>query len=219
MYHNVAPEDSVTRYNIHPEQFAEHMQALADWGYETITPAQLTQAITEGAPLPERPIIITFDDGYYNVYEHAFPIMAEHDFAGVAYIVANRLKSYGFMGAPQLTEMIEAGWEVGSHSYTHSDLTLDHSQAFNEIFYSREDMSTALEVQVTSFAYPFGAFDQYLGDRTQKWGYTNAMGLGKHWTHNAGSLYYLSRIEIEGGFSIEQLGALLPWSAPPEPES
>ena len=80
------------------------MQALDDWGYTTITAKQLIKAITKGEALPPRPIVITFDDGHYSVYEYAFPIMQEHGFFGVTYIVANRLKSYGFTGAPQLEE-------------------------------------------------------------------------------------------------------------------
>jgi len=216
MYHNIDPEGTSSRYNTTPEVFAKQMQALADWGYHTITAAQLTQAILEGAPLPDRPIVITFDDGHYSVYEYAFPIMQEHGFFGVTYIVANRLKSVGFTGEPQLKEMIQAGWEVGSHSYTHSDLSLDHSKAFNEINYSREHLSDSLDFPVTSFAYPYGAFDQYLGDRTSKWGYTNAMGLGTRWAHTEYSLFYLQRIEIQGGMNMDVFASLLPWAAPPD---
>ncbi|HKJ27132.1 MAG TPA: polysaccharide deacetylase family protein [Anaerolineales bacterium] len=218
MYHDIDPE-KVSRYNTPPEVFIQQMQALADWGYQTITAEQLTQAITEGAPLPERPVILTFDDGHYKVYEYAYPIMKEHGFFGVAYIVANRLQAHGFMGEPQLTEMAAAGWEIGSHSYTHADLTIDHNQAFNEIYYSREDIETDINQPVTSFAYPFGAFDRYLGDRTLKWGYTNAMGLGGHWTHTPGSVYYLQRIEVRSGITMEEFAALLPWSTPPEPNN
>jgi peptidoglycan/xylan/chitin deacetylase (PgdA/CDA1 family) len=216
MYHNVDTESLSARYNVVPEVFAVQMQALADWGYETITVKQLVAAITEGAPLPPRPIVITFDDGYYGVYENAFPIMQEHGFVGVAYIVANRLKSHGFMGVPQLDEMTAAGWEVGSHSYTHSDLTLNHSIAFDEIFYSRQALNEALTEEVTTFAYPFGAFDYYLGDRTRKWGYEAGMGLGRHYTHSKNTLFYLQRIEVQGGYNMEKFASLLPWTSPEE---
>lgn len=216
MYHNVDTESKSARYNVVPEVFAAQMQALADWGYETITAKQLVAAITKGAPLPPRPIVITFDDGYYGVYEYAFPIMQEHGFVGVAYIVANRLKSHGFMGAPQLDEMIATGWEVGSHSFTHSDLTLDHSIAFDEIFYSRQTLNQALSQEVSTFAYPFGAFDYYLGDRTRKWGYKAGMGLGTHYTHSENTLFYLQRIEVQGGYNIEKFASLLPWTSPEE---
>ncbi len=216
LYHHIDPEQTNPRYNVLPEVFAAQMQALDDWGYTTITAKQLIKAITKGEPLPPRPIVITFDDGHYSVYEYAFPIMQEHGFFGVTYIVANRLKSYGFTGAPQLEEMISAGWEVGSHSYSHSDLTLDHSIAFNEIFVSRDTLSQTLSKPVKTFAYPYGKIDSYAISRTMKWGYLGAMGLGIGYTHNLNSVFYLQRIEVEGTYDMEKFASLLPWSSPIE---
>jgi peptidoglycan/xylan/chitin deacetylase (PgdA/CDA1 family) len=214
LYHHIDPEQTTPRYNVLPEVFAAQMQALEDWGYTTITATQLIDAITNGAPLPPRPIVITFDDGHFSVYENAFPIMQEHGFVGVTYIVANRLKAYGFTGVPQLEEMINAGWEVGSHGYTHSDLTLDHSIAFTEIFASRDTLTQALLQAVKTFAYPFGKFDEYLGSRTMRWGYVGAMGLGTGYTHNQYSIYYLQRMEVQGTYDMEKFASLLPWSTP-----
>jgi peptidoglycan/xylan/chitin deacetylase (PgdA/CDA1 family) len=215
LYHHIDPENTNPLYNVPPDKFIEQMQALDDWGYTTITISQLTAAIIEGAPLPPRPIVITFDDGQMSVFEHAFPIMQQHGFIGVNYIVANRIRADGFLTAEELGILAEAGWEVGSHSYTHTDLTLDHSIAFNEIYYSREDLQTALSVPVNSFAYPYGSMDDYLYDRTGKWGYTAAVGLGKQYTHNQFSLFYLARIEIKQAFSMEYFASLLPWSSAP----
>lgn len=216
LYHHVDAENSSPRYNVMPEVFAAQMQALDDWGYTTITATQLIQAITQGIQLPPRPIVITFDDGHNSVYETAFPIMQEHGFFGVTYIVANRLKSDGFTGVEKLKEMISAGWEVGSHSYTHSDLTLDRSIAFTEIFVSRDTLTQSLSQPVKTFAYPFGKFDQYIGDRTGRWGYIGAVGLGTGYTHNLYSIYYLQRMEVEGTYDMEKFASMLPWSSPPD---
>ena len=216
LYHHVDEENTDPRYNVMPEVFAAQMQALDDWGYTTITVTQLVKAITEGAPLPPRPIVITFDDGHYSVYETAFPIMQEHGFFGVTYIVANRLKAYGFTGVEQLEEMIGAGWEVGSHSYTHSDLTLDRSIAFTEISYSRDTLTEALSQPVMTFAYPYGKIDHYIGDRTGRWGYIGAVGLGTGYTHNLNTIYYLQRMEVQGTYDMDKFASLLPWSSPPD---
>jgi peptidoglycan/xylan/chitin deacetylase (PgdA/CDA1 family) len=215
LYHHVDPEINSPLYNVPPDQFAEQMQALADWGYTTITISELVAAITEGAVLPPRPIVITFDDGNTSVFQYAYPIMQRHGFVGVNYLVANRLKAEGYLGVSELTELYKAGWEVGSHSYTHLDLQLDHSIAFDEMYYSRIDLEEDLSQPVNSFAYPFGNSDEYLADRVLKWGYSAAVGLGKYFTHNTYTLSYLYRIEIKQAFSLEDFGALLPWSAPP----
>jgi peptidoglycan/xylan/chitin deacetylase (PgdA/CDA1 family) len=83
----------------------------------------LIKAITEGADLPPRPLLITFDDGHLNNYTTAFPIMQKYGFTGVLYIVANYMGADQYMNADQIKEMAIAGWEVGSHSISHSDLT------------------------------------------------------------------------------------------------
>ena len=214
LYHHIDPIINSPLYNVPPDQFSEQMKALADWGYTTITISELVKAITEGAQLPPRPIVITFDDGNDSVYQYAYPIMQQYGFVGVNYLVANRLQAEGFMGISELTELYKAGWEVGSHSYTHIDLHMDRTAAFDEIYYSRIDLAADLSQPVNTFAYPFGSFDDYLGDRVGKWGYSAAVGLGKQYTHNVVTLFYLSRIEIKQAFSIEDIGNLLPWSSP-----
>jgi peptidoglycan/xylan/chitin deacetylase (PgdA/CDA1 family) len=216
LYHHIDPDLDSPLYNVPPHQFAEQMQALADWGYTTITLSQLVDAITAGAALPPRPIVITFDDGQMSVFEYAYPIMRQHGFVGVNYLVANRLEADGFMSYSELGELYAAGWEVGSHSYTHTDLTLDHTIAFNEMRHSMIDLGAALSQPVRTFAYPFGSVDDYLYDRAGRWGYAAAVGLGKQYVHNEYTLFYLSRIEIKQAYSLEEFGALLPWSSPPD---
>ena len=103
--------------------FQAQMQALHDWGYTAIPISLLLDALIDGAELPPKPIVITFDDGNRNIYDNAFPIMKEYNFPGVFYIVGNRVNSgTNITHAPELKEMVDAGWEIGSHSYTHSDL-------------------------------------------------------------------------------------------------
>jgi peptidoglycan/xylan/chitin deacetylase (PgdA/CDA1 family) len=214
LYHHVDPEKPATRYsyNVNPEMFALQMQSLDDLGYQTITVSQLVAAIREGAPLPPRPVVITFDDGNISIFQQAYPIMQAHGFFGVNYVVASWVGAEGFLGAEELSELREAGWELGSHSYTHRDLTVDRGLAFTEIYESRERIYDVMEIHVDTFAYPFGAMDPYIGDRTRKWGYSGAMGLGKSTTHTNNSLFYLQRVEVHGDYDLEDFIDLLPWT-------
>lgn len=214
LYHHISPDGGLGRYDVTPENFEAQMQALEDWGYTSITATQLIQAITEGAPLPPRPVVITFDDGNLSVYEYAFPIMQKHGFIGVTYLVANRFNAEGFTNVEQVLEMVGAGWEVGSHSYTHANLTEDHSRARDEILESKRVIGETLGVDVNTFAYPFGAFDQYVGKKTFQYGYLGAMGLGKGWEHSDATLFYLQRREIQYDFDLEMFASVLPWSEP-----
>lgn len=212
LYHHVEGDVSYSRYYVSVPNFRSQMQALHDWGYTAIPISLLLDALIDGAELPPKPIVITFDDGNRNIYENAFPIMQEYGFPGVFYIVGNRVNSgTNIAHAPELREMIEAGWEIGSHSYTHSDLTLNHGIVRYEILQSKLDLEDALGVEIQTFAYPFGTVDPYLAQKVQDYGYRAGMGLGLSWTHSWGSMYYLNRIEIHGHFNVDQMGALLPW--------
>jgi peptidoglycan/xylan/chitin deacetylase (PgdA/CDA1 family) len=212
LYHHVEGDLSYSRYYVSVPEFQAQMQALYDWGYTAIPISLLLDALIDGAELPPKPIVITFDDGNRNIYDNAFPIMKEYNFPGVFYIVGNRVNSgTNITHAPELKEMVEAGWEIGSHSYTHSDLTLDHSIARYEILQSKLDIEDSIGVEVNTFAYPFGLVDPYLAQKVSDYGYRAGMGLGTSWTHTWGSMFYLNRIEIHGDFSVEYIGSLLPW--------
>ena len=212
LYHHVEGDVSYSRYYVSVPDFRAQMQALHDWGYTAIPISLLLDALVDGAELPPKPIVITFDDGNRNIYDNAFPIMSEFNFPGVFYIVGNRVNSgTNITHAPELKEMVEAGWEIGSHSYTHSDLTLDHSIARYEILQSKLDIEDAVGIKVNTFAYPFGLVDPYLAQKVSDYGYRAGMGLGTSWTHTWGSIFYLNRIEIHGDFSVDYIGNLLPW--------
>lgn len=214
LYHHIDYDNNSERYNVHPDRFAEQMQALADWGYTAITVTDLILAITEGNELPPRPIVITFDDGHLSVFENAFPVMLEHGFPGVTYVVARWLKAEDFTGVEELNEMMAAGWEVGSHSTTHADISKDTSLTNYEVLQSKKILEEALSTPINTFAYPFGAFKNLIGDRVRRYGYLGGMGLGVGWTHSEGSIYYMKRIEVNGSYDMGAFADLLPWSEP-----
>ncbi len=179
LYHRIDTPKQENRYYVTPQDFESHMQMLHDWGYTTIPLSLLVQAITQGAPLPPRPVVLTFDDGDISVYTHAWPIMQKFGFIGVVYIVGNRLQADGYMNAEQIRILAEAGWEVGSHSMSHADLTKAHGKGRNtltwEVRQSRLYLETALGVPVKTFAYPFGLMDDAVASRPSKTPATNRL--------------------------------------------
>jgi peptidoglycan/xylan/chitin deacetylase (PgdA/CDA1 family) len=217
LYHHVVAENHRGRYYVSSENFAAQMNNLKSWGYTTITIKQLVNTLTKGSPLPDRPVVITFDDGNLDVYEYAYPIMDELSFIGSVYLVANRLETDGFLQKEQLEEMIASGWEVGSHSMTHADLVRNHDQVRREILQSRLDLNDLLGIEVDTFAYPFGLTDTYISDKVHDYGYRAGLGVGTVSTHSLGTLYYLSRREVQGEFEPDDFARLLPWSRPRAP--
>jgi len=212
LYHHVSDAGYGSRYYVTLDDFRAQMETLRDWGYTSITVSDLVNVLINGGELPDRPVVITFDDGNINIYQNAFPIMHEMGFIGTLYIVANRLDARLFINSEQLREMANDGWEIGSHGMSHADLTLDSSSVRYEVLQSRLTLEDAIGEPVNTFAYPYGKTDEFVTNQVSEYGYHAGMGLGSSWEHTLGTLFYLSRIEIQGSYSLSIFASLLPWS-------
>lgn len=215
LYHHVAISPIESQYYVHPDTFAEQMAALDAWGYTPIPLSLLVKAITEGAELPPKPVVISFDDGRLDIYENAFPIMQEYGFPGVFYIISGGLGDEGLVDAEMLKEMAAAGWEIGSHSQSHADLSkITTDASYREVVNSRADLEEALGVPVTSFAYPFGTITDEAGKQVHIAGYESAVGLGYTDSQGPGNLFYLQRRPIGWDYDLKRFAIVLGWEGP-----
>ena len=212
LYHHVEIPQTSDPYFIAPDDFRAQMQALKDWGYTTISATQLVQAINYGADLPARPIVISFDDGDESVYTTAFPIMREFGFSGVNYIVVNFIGTQGYMSVDQLLELASAGWETGSHSMSHTDLTKSDNIEW-EMVESRYQLGRLLHVPINTFAYPYGRARLDMYDVLMK-NYQAGMGLGISNNQRGRDLWYLWRRPVELGVTLQTFASYLPWNTP-----
>lgn len=187
------------------------MLMLKELGYTGINITKLVNVLLQGGELPERPVAITFDDGDMDVYQNAFPIMQALGLVGTFYIVGTRLNSRDFIGVDQLKEMIAAGWDVGCHSMTHIDLTLNHDALTYEAGSCKSLLQDELGIPINTFAYPYGSIDEFVAGKVVKYGYTAAVGLGTSTEHDWGTLFYLSRREVQNNYDSAAFLALLPW--------
>ena len=216
LYHHIAVSPIGSRYYVTPDTFDSELKVLHDWGYTTITTSDLVQAITHGASLPPRPMLLTFDDGNEDIYTNAFPIMKKYGFTGVMYIVVQYMNLPNYMTTDQILEMAKAGWEVGSHSETHRDLVGGTDSMRYEIVQSRQDLEERLGVPILTFAFPFGQEDSAATDYVHFAGYIAAMGAsGFSWEQGRGNLYVLQRCEIKGSDDAKTFTRFLPWLGDP----
>lgn len=216
LYHRVAVSPINSQYYVPPQKFEAQMRLLRDWGYTTIPISLLVKAITEGAELPPRPIILSFDDGDITVYTNAFPVMQSYGFTGVVFMVYNYMGTDGYMTADMLREMAAAGWDMGSHGLNHLDLTkMEPAAQRAEVVESREKLEADLGVAVLSFAYPFGKMNSGVADYAHFAGYIAAMGLGSTADQGKGNLFYLQRRPINGNYDIKTFIKFLPWQGDP----
>ncbi len=212
LYHHVSDEGAGNRYFVTVETFRAQMEALRQWGYTSITVSDLAEVLINGGELPSKPVVITFDDGNLDIYQNAFPIMRELGYVGTAYIVANRLQSKYFVDVEQIQEMADDGWEIGSHSMTHTDLTTDYSIANYEMRQSMLTLEDATGEAINTFAYPYGRTDEFVTTKVSEYGYRAGMGLGSGYEQYINMLFYLSRMEIQGDYDMSKFASMLPWS-------
>ena len=175
MYHHIGPARPGTfpEWTVSPKQFERQMRWLARRGYSGICPADWIKWLREGTGLPDKPILLTFDDGFEDLVEYGLPVLRRYGFGGAVFIVTERVggtntwdeaqgsATHRLMTAEQIRYWATQGIEFGAHSRTHSDLTtLSTNELENEIVGSRDDLAKILGAPVTSFAYPFGSYNQ-----------------------------------------------------------
>lgn len=218
IYHHIEENPIQSNYRVSASRFEDQLRLMRDWGYTSITTSMLVDAITRGADLPPHPVIFTFDDGDLDNYTIAFPLMQKYGFTGVLYIVANRLQADGYLNVSQIKEMTAAGWEVGSHSFSHPSLIAeaDPTVLHREIVESKTQLEAALGVPVLTFAYPFGHVSSASVQYVKSAGYIAAMG-GTGFTARQGlsNLYILQRCEIKGSEDARTFIRFLPWHGDP----
>ena len=217
LYHHVSSssETQDSRYNIPPEKFEEQIKWLYDNHYQTINVSDLTNLIYSGGEIPQRPVVITFDDGNIDNFNNAYPILKKYGFVATFYVVQTYVNGTDMISADQLKELVQNGWEIGSHSKTHAHLpAIGEDMLSEEIRMSKLNLEELLGTPVNSFAFPFGEINDNIIRLTSSYGYKSAVGLGESVTHGMNSIFYLARIEIENDFSMEQFINKLPWSGP-----
>ncbi|MCA9875826.1 MAG: polysaccharide deacetylase family protein, partial [Anaerolineales bacterium] len=166
MYHYVStpPADADiyrTDLSTEPEMFRQQMAFLAENGYTTIDLYDLSLAIVNKLTLPDKPIILTFDDGYLDNYENAFPILQEFGFTGTFFIITDFVDQQlpGYVTWEMLQEMAAAGMRIESHSKNHPDLTgKDRDFLIWQMLGSQETLAAHLGYTPRYFCYPSGRY-------------------------------------------------------------
>lgn len=227
MYHHIAEAeataDAVRRdLSVSPANFAAQMAYLAKHGYHTIPLSDLLAHLQTGAPLPARPVILTFDDGYGDNYTHAFPLLRQYGFRGTFFIITDFLDKKGYLTWGQVKEMHEAGMEIGSHTLDHPDLTrLPSQQALRQLRESRLLLEARLGKPVQFLAYPSGKYNQTVIGLAQEAGYRAAVATTYGDTHTIGQVFRLARIRIRGSDNLktfaEKVGGPQPEAAATRP--
>ena len=184
------------------------MGALRRAGYHAITLTAAYSAWRHGAPLPRRPVVVSFDDGYVGDYTHARPVLRRLGWPGVLNLLLANVRR-GDLTARDVRGLIRAGWEVDSHTLTHPDLTtVGGHRLRRELAGSRAEIRRRFGQPAQFFCYPSGRYDARVVAAVRAAGYRAAMtedeGYGV-----AAEPYRLKRVRVHGGESPAALLAAL----------
>ena len=205
MYHMIGDEQGnaavMTEANLRIQ-----MNYLRDHGYHPITMQELYDYVTKGAPLPEKPVCITFDDGYLDSYTIVYPLMKEYGFPWTLFLITDDVgKPYNRMTWDQLKEM------ANSHAVTIASHTLSHTKLHNlatraekekEIVEANKALKYQLGIDNVWLAYPYGDYDDEVIDICKKAGIKMAVTTDAGRVHVGSFPYDLKRAYIGNDISI-----------------
>ena len=197
-YHKVNDEkkDYLT---VSTSQFEEQMRILSEEGYRTIGLRDLVRG-------PEidlsKSIVITFDDGYRDNFEHAFPILTKFGFSATVFCIAKRVGEPGYLTREEIREMHFAGFEFGSHTLSHPHLPEQSiDRKWWEIFGSKRFLEELLGFKCDWFCYPYGEYDRETVHLVERAGYRGACS-NRPGANKRLKPYLLRRTEISGFDSL-----------------
>jgi peptidoglycan/xylan/chitin deacetylase (PgdA/CDA1 family) len=222
MYHRVGPARGPweKRYCIQPGDFQNHIQALQNAGYVAVSLEAFSAWLSGERGLPKGALLVTFDDGFMGVHDHAAPILAAQGWPATMFLVSGLVggrdewslrehpegKTYPLMGWPEVRALGEAGWDFGSHSVSHGDLTtLDDDALTSQLQVSRQAIAEALGKPVSAMAYPYGRHDDRVCAAAQAAGYSLAFSTRSGFNRAGENPLSIRRLEITGADSPSAL--------------
>jgi len=204
LYHYVEPyttdeNDFMRRWmTVLPSVFDEQLRLLKEHGYTVITLGDLAEALTRRQKLPEKAVVLTFDDGYRDFYTDAFPILKKYNSKATNFIIHNHLGLRNNLTRVQVREMLDSGLvEIGVHTLNHAYLPyVSEEQAWREVGECKSNLEEEFGVEIYSFAYPGGKFDEKVLGLVRKAGYKVAVSTIPTIYHTKSMLFKLGRVKV-----------------------
>ncbi len=210
MYHRVCPlteleaKSPLTRdLTVLPEDFEQQIKHLSDNGFVLLSVYDVQTALLTGGKLPEKAVALTFDDGYRDNFDHAFPILSKYRASATIFLVKNTVDDAKHLTWEMIRRMRSDNVRYGSHTVSHPDLTsLDDIQLDYELVESKRFLESKLREPVTALAYPAGRFDKRVTTQARSAGYLTAWDKGGGPVRPGDDPFRLPRVRVHGQTSL-----------------
>lgn len=201
MYHEIGdkPNGNYLRY----ADFEAQMRWLAENGYQTVTLEEVYRHLNDFTPLPPKPVVLTFDDGYRSFYTAAVPVLKRNRFRATVFIITGLVDHPEHMTWEQIKELPTMGMEVGAHTVTHSDLRqMTGAKLRWELAESKRILEERIGLVVRFFCYPTGRYNQETPEVVKAVGYLGAVTTEYGPVTPKQSPFLWSRIRISRGDTV-----------------
>jgi peptidoglycan/xylan/chitin deacetylase (PgdA/CDA1 family) len=213
LYHSI--DNSGSPHSISRGLFRKQLKYLKENGYQTISLNTLCNYLVDDLQLPQKAVVITFDDGFKNNYDIVLPMIKEFGFTATLFLVTGyvskciawektvEIPDQRLASWEEIHEMSDTAIEINAHSVTHPKLCrLTADQAKNEIQGSRVDIEARLGKQVNFFAYPYGEFNDHIKSIVKELGFQGAVTCISGVTKLGDDCYALKRMSVNGVWKV-----------------
>ncbi len=211
MYHEIADATATSSsLAVAPDVFADQLAYLHDAGFNTLTAGELAAFLADGVgALPERPVVLTFDDGYGDFYTDALPVLKQHGFTGTLFQTTGWVGKEGeakrMLNWRELAESHDTGIEIGAHTVRHPQLDqLPEKELRDELYISKSVLEDKLGFAVPGLAYPFGYSNRKVREVARELGYTYAYSVDNTLTTDAAEKFTLPRLTVQRTTAMDQ---------------
>lgn len=234
-YHNFTYSGS-NAWNMTPEGFRAHMEHLKKNGYTSITYKQFLDFINNNGNLPSKPVMITIDDGYYSVYQYAYPILKELGMKATVFPIVGAVGSMSgtlrHFNWEQAKEMEQSGViDIQSHSFSShymvngnpvlsNKLPEETDKAYlerirNDLYKAKTTLESMLNKRITALAYPYGSWNEAVKQTAKDIGYEELFlyNVGTGPFYKGGNRFMIDRFEISGNYTAKDVYRII---QPPE---
>lgn len=215
MYHRIGEPHNPweAKYCVNPQRFNAHLESLARTGMRAVSLADFFAWLDGKGDLPDGAFLLTFDDGFLGLHEHALPILANLGFPATVFLVSALIgkrdewcrasnpsgATYPLLDRHHILEMSKHGFAFQSHTRHHADLpTLDYSCLADELAGSKAELEDLLGKPVDYLAYPFGRYDERVLAATRAAGYRAAFSVQPGFNRRNIDRFRIRRLDVFG---------------------
>jgi peptidoglycan/xylan/chitin deacetylase (PgdA/CDA1 family) len=195
MYHYITSEESPQEICVSKQRFEEQIKYLKDNGYKFLTVEDVYKLKKDKRKYPRKAVVITFDDGYSDIYYNALPVMKKYGAKGTVFVISDKVGEPMYLNEKELKELHKSGYiSIGSHTVSHIELnTVGFERQLSELKLSKEKLEGIIGSTVDHISYPYGKYNEDTLKAAEIAGYTMGFSVDGDYTRSDNKYYDLRR--------------------------